>query len=56
MRICSHSAKMTPVRADFFFDFFKIKNIEFAKKSLFKGILGLKTAYFAYKPILDSLF
>ena len=35
--------------------FFKIQNLDFLKKSHFKGILELKTVYFAYKPILDSL-
>ena len=50
------SAKMACVRADLFFDFFKIQKIDFANKSHFKGIFGLKTLYVAYKPILDSLF
>ena len=40
----------------FFFDFFKIQNLNFLDKSDFKGIFELKTVYFAYKPISDSLF
>ena len=56
MRICSRSAKMAPVRAEKRFDFFKIQNLDFAKKSHFKGIFDLKTVYVAHKPISDSLF
>ena len=56
MPICSRSAKMAPVRAEKKIDFFKIQNLDFAKKSHFKGIFDLKAVYFAYKPISDSLF
>ena len=55
---CYHaidSAKMACVRAEKI-GFFKIQNLNFLKKSDFKGIFELKTVYFAYKPISDSLF
>ena len=55
MRICSHSAKMACARAEKI-GFFKIQNLNFLQKSDFKNIFELKTVYFAYKPISDSLF
>ena len=57
MLICSRSAKMAPVRAEKQkFDFFKIQNWDYSKKSHFKGIFDFKAVYFAYKPISDGLF
>ena len=56
MPICSRSAKMAPVRAEKKNDFFLIQNLDFLKKSNFKRYFDLKTVYFAYKPISDSLF
>ena len=57
MPICSRSAKMAPVRAEKRkFDFSKIQNLDFLNKSHFKGILDLKSVYFVYIPISDSLF
>ncbi len=47
---------MAPVRAEEKIDFFKIQNLDFLKKSHLKGIFDLKTVYFAYKHISNSLF
>ena len=45
MLICSRSAKMAPVRAEKKNHFFKNQNLDFAKKTHFKGIFELKTVY-----------
>ena len=47
---------MACVRAEKKFGFFKIQNLNFLKKSDFKGTFELKTVYFASKPMSDGLF